>query len=281
MVSLKVLDMDDNGIQEIPSNINTSSLNLEELYLSHNKITSIPDAVFELKGLKALYIFDNRISSTLPSKIGQLVSLEALDLEMNYFTGQLPEELFKLTSLKGLWMFSNMLTGPFSPKFAEMTSLNILDLSQNFLTGELPSEIGLFENITELHLKNNMITGQLPSELSDLRTLTILDLSMNHLNSDIILEIGELENLVALRLDNNYRIDGNGTLISSGMYGTIPSTIGQMKQLRELRLDNNFIQGPLPGALGNLENLGEKSRWSNILLSDSFLTLFCLQKSYA
>jgi hypothetical protein len=40
MTNLKVLDMDDNGIQTIPTEIN-KSIKLEELYLSHNKITSI------------------------------------------------------------------------------------------------------------------------------------------------------------------------------------------------------------------------------------------------
>ncbi|KAL3801073.1 hypothetical protein HJC23_002366 [Cyclotella cryptica] len=254
MKNLKVLDMDDNGIQVIPSEINTS-IELEELYLSHNKITYIPDAILELTYLKALFMFDNWIASTVPSKIGQLTSLEELDLEMNYFTGQLPDELYNLSNLKKLWLFGNMITGQLSPNLSKMSSLNVLDLSQNYISGEIPTEIGLFQNMTELYLTKNLISGQLPTELSKLTSLTVLDMSMNYLNSTVISDIGALENLVTLRLDNNYRLGENASLVSSGLQGTIPSSIGNLKGLRELRLDNNFIQGPLPSELGNLQRL--------------------------
>ena len=230
MKSLKVLDMNDNGIEEIPFRFNPS-LSLEELYLNHNKIRYIPDVIFDMKSLKILSIFDNWIASTLSSKIGQLKSLEVLDLETNFLTGQIPDELFQVTSLKEIWMYGNMLTGQISPNFSKMTNLNVLDLSQNRISGELPTQIGMFQNITELYLQNNMISGQLPTELSDLTSLRILDLSMNYLNSDIISEIGSLQNLVSLRFDHNYRLDENSTLISSGITGTIPSSIGKLKLL--------------------------------------------------
>jgi Leucine-rich repeat (LRR) protein len=240
MKSLKVLDLDDNGIKELPSGFDAST-ELEELYLSHNKITYIPDTIFELKGLKAFFILDNQIETTLPSAIGQLTLLEELDLEMNYFTGTIPDELYELTSLRKLWLFGNMFTGKFSPKFSAMSRLNVLDLTQNYITGELPPDIGLFDNITELHLKQNMITGQIPSELSALTTLTVLDISMNLLDSTLISGIGELENLVTLRLDNNYRLDMNGTLLSYGIKGSIPSSLGSLKQLSKFRINEHLV----------------------------------------
>lgn len=230
MKNLKVLDMEDNGIHMIPTEINTST-KLEELYLSHNKITSIPDVFFELTDLKAFFIFDNWIASTVPSKIGQLTLLEELNLDMNYFTGQLPDDLYLLSNLKKLSLFGNMIAGQLSPKLSRMSSLNVLDLSQNYLSGELPTEIGLLKNITELHLTKNFISGQLPRELSKLTSLTVLDISMNHLNSTIMSEIGALDNLIALRLDNNYRLGENSSLVSSGLQGTIPSSIGNLKHL--------------------------------------------------
>ena len=93
-------------------------------------------------------------------------------------------------------------------------------------------------------LGDNEIVGQLPCEqLSWLTGLTHLDVSQNYLNPTIGPEIGGLSNLVSLQLDNNYRLDDDsGNLISYGMQGPIPGSIGNLNQLQELRMDSNFAR---------------------------------------
>jgi len=254
MESLKVIDLEDNGVRELPSEFHPGS-RVEELYLSYNKLRNIPKQLFHFQRLKILWLFGNELSSTLPSEIGSLKSLVELDLESNFFTGSIPTELFQLTRLETLYMYDNILSGEVSPFFSQMEKLSILDLDTNYFSGTISSEIGNCRNLTEFYLHDNEIIGQLPESLSNLTRLKVLDVSLNYLNSTIIDGIGTLANLEILRLDNNYRIDDDGNVESIGIYGSIPDLIGNLSYLRELRMDNNFVGGSLPTTLGDLKSL--------------------------
>lgn len=152
MANLRVLDLDKNFIEEIPSGINPPSDggSLEELYLSNNKLTSIPDDLFQLQHVKNLWLSNNKISSPLPSGLGMMTKLQDLELETNYFTGSIPTEMYSLTNLQNLYLHDNILTGQFSPLFSQMTNLKVLDLDTNYISGELPKEIGMLSQLSEL-----------------------------------------------------------------------------------------------------------------------------------
>lgn len=152
MPLLRVLDLDQNKIEEIPTGISIPSggSRLEELYLSHNKITSIPDEIFQLKNVTCLWMSNNQISTAIPSGFGMMTKLEELDLELNYFVGSIPSEIFNLASLQTLYLHDNALSGTLSPSFSQMSSLAILDLDTNRITGVVPTQIGLFSQLSEL-----------------------------------------------------------------------------------------------------------------------------------
>ena len=152
MNQLRVLDLDKNRIEEIPSGIAIPSggSRLEELYLSHNKITSIPDEMFQLKNVTCLWMSNNQISTPIPSGFGTMMRLEELDLELNYFTGSIPSEIFNLANLRNLYLHDNALSGTISPLFSRMASLEILDLDTNHISGIVPTQIGLFRRLSEL-----------------------------------------------------------------------------------------------------------------------------------
>ena len=117
-------------------------------------------------------------------------------------------------------------------------------------------------------LGGNKISGQLPwGHLSQLVGLTHLDISRNFLNSTIGSRVGSLTNLVSLQLNNNYRENQDGSVASHGMQGPIPGVIGNLNQLQELRLDNNFIDGTIPSSMGNLQSLVKLRMESNNLKS--------------
>ena len=90
-----------------------------------------------------LWLSNNRIASTIPTKFGMMTQLQELDLESNLLNGPIPDELYSLTNLQTLYLHDNMLAGSISPLISQMTSLTILDLDTNYISGELPSEIGL------------------------------------------------------------------------------------------------------------------------------------------
>ena len=152
IANLKLLDLDKNFIEEIPSDISppVSGGSLQDLYLSNNKIPSIPDTFFQLQKVTTLWLSNNRIASTIPTKFGMMAQLQELDLESNLLNGPIPTELYSLTNLQTLYLHDNMLTGSISPSISQMTSLTILDLDTNYISGELPSEIGLMSQLSQL-----------------------------------------------------------------------------------------------------------------------------------
>jgi len=57
----------------------------------------LPDSLSNLSTtMAALYLDTNKISGTIPKDIDNLVNLQALDLDNNYFTGYLPLAGFKI-----------------------------------------------------------------------------------------------------------------------------------------------------------------------------------------
>lgn len=99
------------------------------LDLSGQRLTKIPDQVFNEKNLEELNISDNEITGAIQSQIGNLKNLKVLNASNNQMTG-VPAEIGQL---------QNLLT---------------LNLSNNQLTG-LPNELGNLKNLKTLNISGN------------------------------------------------------------------------------------------------------------------------------
>ena len=103
-------------------------LNITELDLGENELTSLPESITNLTQLESLYLYDNKLTS-LPESIGNLTLLQNLSLSSNQLT-ELPETIGNLTQLKTLTISANQLT-ELPESIGNLTLLKTLDIRGN------------------------------------------------------------------------------------------------------------------------------------------------------
>ena len=248
------------------------------LYLHSNNLRGeLPSEIGNLTSLQRLNIGNNSLSGAIPSEIGDLTSLEVLWLTLNNLTGAIPSEIGNLTSLDRLWLSTNSLTGAIPSEIGNLTRLKELTLGSNSLSGAIPAEIGNLTSLMSLGLAFNSLSGAIPAEIGNLTSLQWLNLGHNQLTGAIPAEIGNLTSLEALNLNNNSLSGaipaeiGNLTsleqlwLDNNSLSGTIPAEIRNLTSLEELNLDNNSLSGAIPAEIGNLTRLEQLSLYDNSL----------------
>ncbi|KAG5564671.1 hypothetical protein RHGRI_000752 [Rhododendron griersonianum] len=182
--------------------------------------------------------------SYLPEEIGNLISLQTLDLAKNNLS-ILPDGICNLTCLKSLRLTENNVSN-LPSGIGRLASLEILNLGRNSLC-ILPDTIGKLSCLKDLFVGNNKLS-HLPSEIGDLDSLETLVLEGNngfhalpesicklvrlrHLNltdcnlSHLPSEIDRLISLVYLYLGHNTSL-------------TIPDSIGHLPCLDDIWLNN-------------------------------------------
>ena len=90
--------------------------NLEEINLSYNHLSSIPDNIGGLTNLKSLRINNNRIYSELPSDIIGLPNLVSLNIKNNEFFGVIPQEICSINLIEqalNSWFHNNNFCCPY------------------------------------------------------------------------------------------------------------------------------------------------------------------------
>ena len=265
---------------------------LEELDLSSDwdtddkdKLTKIPEEVFELTHLKVLTLSHNNISS-LPEYLGYITNLTKLDLEYNQLNN-LPESLVYLINLTALDLRMNQLR-KLPESLGCLINLTTLRLGGNQLT-ELPDFLGNLTNLTTLDLRDNQLT-ELPDSLGSLSNLNALYLGNNQLTR-LPESLGNLSNLNALYLGNNQLIKLPGFLGNLSNLNTLnlvgnqltelPDFLGNLTNLTTLYLRDNQLS-ELPNCLGNLTNLITLYLGNNQLktLPESLINLLNLNTIY-
>ncbi len=245
----------------------------------HNRfIKTLPESIGNLKSLEELDLSRTNLS-TLPESIGNLKSLEELDLSDNNFT-TLPESIGNLKSLKDLNLAGNRLT-TLPESISNLKSLHTLILDANKLS-TLPESFWRLKNLENLNLGHNNFTT-LPELIGNLSSLKVLWLINNKL-STLPKSIGNLKSLENLNLGyNNFTTlpESIGNLksleklfLNRNKLTTLPESVSNLKSLHILTLDKNNLS-TLPESISNLKSLEELSLSGNKLttLPESFLRL--------
>lgn len=240
-------------------NKHTKKLDLSIPWKCKNeKLSAIPEDVFELEQLESLVISDNLIAS-IPKGIANLKYLKALDVSANGLQ-DIPEQVGKLTSLASLNLRNNKLAHV-PDWIARMSGLKSLDIGNNEMDC-IPHWISRMSNLERLGLAEFGLQT-IPEWIVKLRNLTWLDLSANELTflPEWLFKICSLHslNLYGNQLTNlpdSIRQLSNLTRLNlwvNQLY-RIPDTIVELKKLKNLTLGGNQLSS-IPNEISKLQNL--------------------------
>ncbi|KAI5560285.1 hypothetical protein BDE02_16G037100 [Populus trichocarpa] len=229
----------------------------------------------ELKNLKHLNLFGNNLGGSLPDCLGNLSSLQLLEVSNNQFTGNIASgPLTNLISLEFLSLSNNLFEVPTSMKpFMNHSSLKIFSSENNRLVTEPADFVNLIPkfqlvflslsktsealnvaipdflyyqyDLITLDLSHNNITGMFPSWLLKNNTrMEELYLSENSFVGTLQLPDHPYPNMTKLDISNN------------NMKGQIPKDISLIfPNLNTLRMPKNGFTGCIPSCLGNISSL--------------------------
>ncbi|KAF3448116.1 hypothetical protein FNV43_RR08826 [Rhamnella rubrinervis] len=208
--------------------------------------------LFNLRYLQSLDL-SNFKSSTIPSRIGNLINLRYLNFS-GVFGGQIPQEISHLKKLLILdlsdGLFYDLYDWFSRDHVLEIPNLrmvvqNLTKLEELYLDGVNISAPGnewgqaissSLPNLRVLSLFECGLSGPIHHSLAKLQHLSVLDLSYNYrLSSPVPRFFGNFSNLTSLRL------------AGCGLHGTFPKEMFQVPTLRILDISfNRFLEGSLP-----------------------------------
>ncbi|XP_041980020.1 toll-like receptor 6 [Aricia agestis] len=262
LMELRTLDLGDNNIYMLPSEVFCPLFSLESLNLTNNKIQDISEIGFSDWGKGPI----------APGKSCN-TGLKMLDLSHNNIL-RLPDNgLSSLRSLEVLNIQNNLISEILDRAFVGLNSLKILNLSGNKLVAIPPELFQSSRVIKEISLANNSLAVLAPGLLEGLDQLEKLDLSKNRLTNGWVNRdtFAGLVRLVILNLSQNSlaRLD--------------PKSFQDLNNLQVLNLDNNEIEIISNGAFAELKNLHHLSISDNkikVLNEQVFSNLFVLNQLY-
>ncbi|WP_420636803.1 leucine-rich repeat domain-containing protein [Candidatus Palauibacter sp.] len=194
-----------------------------------------------LKGVVELKLGRNRLSTGVPD-LGDLSTLQLLDLSDNDLYGHIPEGLGNLQRARVLNLSGNRLVGAIPAELGNLSALRVLDLSGMRpslayplpgLEHALPAQLGRLSNLEILNLSGNRLRYAIPREFGDLSALRELLLSQNELSGELPTELGELGRLERLDLEGN-----------PGLTRPLPLSLTSLRTLEELGLSDTGLCVP-------------------------------------
>ncbi|PKA56871.1 LRR receptor-like serine/threonine-protein kinase RPK2 [Apostasia shenzhenica] len=167
----------DNGFWKFCEGLGGFAVNL-----SSNQISGEIGKLSNCTQIRSFEAAVNHLSGSIPSDIGNLLSLAFIDLRMNNLNGSVTEQLGRLNHVEGVLLGGNAFYGAIPDQLGSMVSLRILDLSRNSLAGAIPSSLADATNLQMLLLDDNRLSGEIPPSFSKLSRLKTLNVSCNNLS---------------------------------------------------------------------------------------------------
>ncbi|CAG5983585.1 unnamed protein product [Menidia menidia] len=259
LLSVETLDLSNNDITELKGHCFTAGLQIRDLYLSNNKISSLELGVLDHLGstLQVLRLSRNRISQ-IPVRAFQLPRLTQLELNRNRIR-QIEGLTFQgLSSLEVLKLQRNSISKLTDGAFWDLSRMKVLHLEYNNLTEVNSGSLYGLTSLTQLFLSNNSIASINPDGWKFCQKLRELNLSYNNLTRLDEGSLAVLGDLHTLRLGHN-----SISHINEGAFRGL-------KAVRVLELDHNDISGTIEdtnGAFSGLDRLSKLTLFGNKIKS--------------
>lgn len=169
---------------EAPPVLDQLTPDTTDVDLTNQSITAIPEGVFNLPNLRRLALDG---LSMLPDQVGELDTLEELDLSKAALTG-LPATIGRLAQLRILRLYGYKLHS-LPEQLGDLVSLQTLQLS--YLSIPLPDSVENLRSLTDLDLSylNYDRPAELPpvvNRLSALRRLSLANARLTTIPDDIL-----------------------------------------------------------------------------------------------
>ena len=197
LANLKSLNLYDNSLTSVQGMGILSQTPVEDINLGSNNLASIPLELGALKGLKTLWLDDNKITD-FPVCICQLDGLEMLRLSGNELQ-TVPPSISNLQNLLVLALDNNALN-EFPLGILQLANLQHLWLRQNHLE-ELPADVDKLVSLETLSVSSNHLTA-LPECLSSMQNLQYLYANGNNIDR-VSADLCTLPRLLEVNLSNN------------------------------------------------------------------------------
>ncbi|XVF65292.1 hypothetical protein PTKIN_Ptkin09bG0236500 [Pterospermum kingtungense] len=168
--SLRALNLSNNSL----SSLDRFSLN-DSLASSRGPLSRPVCNLSQLQWFDASY---NKLSGSIPSCFGNIITLEYLNLHENNFSGSIPD-FAKATQLYLLQLNNNKLEGKLPRSLANCTGFGILNLGNNTLYDSFPSWLGKLTKLIVLVLRENRFYGPIKYVKKDFLALDVLDIASN------------------------------------------------------------------------------------------------------
>ncbi|KAH7520364.1 hypothetical protein FEM48_Zijuj08G0136100 [Ziziphus jujuba var. spinosa] len=278
LVLLKNLDLSDNDLSgRIPESIG-GLRSVEQIELFGNQLSGeLPESFANLSALTNLDLSLNRLTGKLPNKIAAM-SIGSLNLNDNFFEGEIPESLASNPNLWELKLFNNSFSGTLPENLGQNSDLENFDVSTNKFTGELPKYLCFRKKLQNIIAFDNRFSGNLPSTLSECSSLAYVRIQNNELSGEVPVNFWGLPLLYFLQMDGN-RFRGSvspsissarnlSTLLISGnnFSGEFPNSICRLHELVTLQVSRNQFSGDIPFCITELKKL-QKLRMEENLFS--------------
>eukprot|EP01032_Pedospumella_encystans_P019747 gene19747-22451_t len=238
---------------------------VQEIVLAgYNMTGHLIDSLGNFPKLIKLELKNNSLVGAVPPGLGNLESLQILNLNRNKFT-TVPQSLGDLSDLTLLDFYSNELTGPFPAFIQRLTKLTYLDFTINKLTGELPEFIGSLHLMERFYVTENNLVGNIPNSIGNCADIIDLYLNNNTFDGTVPRSISQLQSLSYLFLQDN-ELRGN-------LDGVFNSTM--QTNLSMVLLSHNQFTGSLPDELFLLPSLTVIEAGANCIRNNPLTKNIC------